>query len=148
MKAFITWIIIFIIIGLISSMSSWANVIAVIDGDTIVVSEDGESFTVRMIGIDTPEKGECGYQEAKDYLKEIITEKVHLSYDRNKEKEGYYWRQLMYVSGFQTDFNKEMILAGWAEENAYGSFYTRHRNYLSAQRKAQEENLGIWKLCE
>lgn len=54
------------------------------------MSEDGESFTVRMIGIDTPEKGECGYQEAKDYLKEIITEKVHLSYDRNKEKEGYY----------------------------------------------------------
>lgn len=44
----------------------------VIDGDTIVVSRDGVEETVRFIGIDTPERDECGYEEARQFLVDVI----------------------------------------------------------------------------
>ena len=42
----------------------------VIDGDTFV-TRDGE--TVRLAGIDAPERGELGYGEAKNLLRAIIS---------------------------------------------------------------------------
>lgn len=42
------------------SASVSATFVAVVDGDTVETSEG----TVRIIGIDTPERGECGHPEA------------------------------------------------------------------------------------
>ena len=47
-----------------------AEVARVIDGDTLELS-DGES--VRLIGIDAPERGEVGFEEARDFVKERIS---------------------------------------------------------------------------
>ena len=40
----------------------------VVDGDTFVVSKNH----VRIIGIDTPEKEECYYEESSAYLSKLI----------------------------------------------------------------------------
>lgn len=57
----------------------------VIDGDTFVVEDyDGEPTAVRIIGIDTPERGELGYGEARDALAAILGESgmlVELRFD-------------------------------------------------------------------
>ena len=45
------------------------EVIRVIDGDTIVIAGDER---VRPIGIDTPEKGQCGFEEAKQALEKLL----------------------------------------------------------------------------
>ena len=45
--------------------ASQADVIRVIDGDTVVISGDER---VRLIGIDTPENGQCGFDEAKQAI--------------------------------------------------------------------------------
>jgi endonuclease YncB( thermonuclease family) len=44
---------------------------AVIDGDTITVTRGGVGETVRLIGIDTPERGRCGYDEAPAPLRGV-----------------------------------------------------------------------------
>lgn len=45
----------------------------VIDGDTVTYKgPHGEERHVRLVGIDTPERGEKGYQEAKDYLNQRV----------------------------------------------------------------------------
>jgi endonuclease YncB( thermonuclease family) len=41
----------------------------IIDGDTVVVDGPGK---VRLLGIDTPERGEDGYAAARDRLSELI----------------------------------------------------------------------------
>jgi endonuclease YncB( thermonuclease family) len=47
----------------------------VIDGDTLVLSGyDGEATKVRLLGIDAPERGEAGYEEAGQALRELIAE--------------------------------------------------------------------------
>ena len=46
-----------------------ATVHRIIDGDTIdVVMPDGEIERIRFIGIDAPERGEAGFDEATDFV--------------------------------------------------------------------------------
>ena len=67
-------------------MARKETVTKVIDGDTIETSV--RKKPIRIKGIDTPEKGKPGYDEAKRFLsnlilnKEIVYEQVGTSYDR------------------------------------------------------------------
>jgi endonuclease YncB( thermonuclease family) len=50
-----------------------STVSRIIDGDTIEVTDgSGRKEKVRLIGIDTPERGKCGYDESGDRLSELI----------------------------------------------------------------------------
>ena len=56
------------------------KVIRIIDGDTFGVSPDWEfegqtGAIVRPLGYDTPERGEAGYEEARDKLTRLILDK-------------------------------------------------------------------------
>ena len=44
----------------------------VIDGDTLEVARDATIVTVRLIGINTPESGECWSDEATDALTDLV----------------------------------------------------------------------------
>jgi endonuclease YncB( thermonuclease family) len=60
-----------------------ATVTQVEDGDTMIV-KDG--LRIRLIGIDTPERGAKNYSEAKEELsKEVLKKKVYLEYDRYQD---------------------------------------------------------------
>lgn len=50
--------------------SEEATLVEVIDGDTI----DTSAGRVRIVGIDTPERGECGYREATELLERLLPE--------------------------------------------------------------------------
>ena len=52
----------------ISTDKTTVKVTEVVDGDTIKI-ENGQK--VRLLGINTPERSMDGYQEAKDYLKDM-----------------------------------------------------------------------------
>jgi len=50
-----------------------AQVTEIIDGDTFAVNRTYKDINViRLSGVDTPEKGELGYDEAKNYLASLI----------------------------------------------------------------------------
>lgn len=70
----------------------------VIDGDTIVL-ESGER--VRLIGVNTPERGKPGAKEATAFLRDLLEgEVVLLSYDRHNAPSyrDRYERLLAYVA--------------------------------------------------
>jgi len=50
-----------------------ASVVRVIDGDTIVVAVDGVDERVRFVGVDTPERGEAGFDEATAFTQDPRT---------------------------------------------------------------------------
>jgi len=56
----------------ISSGLTRAEVVRVIDGDTIVAIVHGTDERVRFIGIDTPERGEAGFEEATAFTQDAI----------------------------------------------------------------------------
>lgn len=81
-----------------------AEVIGVVDGDTIKVEVSGEEKKVRLIGIDAPESvhpdetrnSEVG-KLASDFTKDILEDYpiVYLQYD--EERQDQYGRELCYV---------------------------------------------------
>lgn len=82
-----------------------------VDGDTIKVST-GE--TVRFIGIDTPERGQCGYKDATAALKKLVDGKpVELAGGARTDRDRYN-RILRYVSVDGKDVGLQMIRSGWA----------------------------------
>jgi len=82
----------------------------VIDGDTIVVEND---IHVRLLGINTPEKGEKYYREAKDFLGMVTLNKT-IKLEYGKDKTDKYGRELAYVFVNGANVNKEMVDEGYA----------------------------------
>jgi len=63
-----------------------AHVAFVIDGDTITL-EDGEK--VRLIGIDTPERGDEGYEESRDALADLVLDKTVVLAPQQSDRDTY-----------------------------------------------------------
>ena len=84
----------------------------IIDGDTVKVGEE----SVRFLGINTPEKGEEYYEEAKEYLENRILNKTgYLEY--GKERYDRYKRKLAYLFLENKNLNLEIV------ENGLGNYY-------------------------
>lgn len=93
--------------------SGWL-VTEVIDGDTIVAQRRGIEERVRFIGIDTPERGECGYQEASQFLLDIIWgQEVTLVTGATTDRDAYD-RLLRYVEYGGLDVGLGQISEGHA----------------------------------
>ena len=81
----------------------------VIDGDT--VKSNGTS--IRLLGINTPERGEIHYSEAKEFLEDLVLNKtVRLEF--GKEKEDRYKRTLAYLYYENKNINLELVKEGYA----------------------------------
>lgn len=105
------------------------RVVRIIDGDTIEL-DSGEK--VRFLGIDTPERGQCGYQEAKKNLQRLILDErvILVSDGQTTDKYG---RLLRYVELGHRDIGLEQIKEGWAvaryDSNDGYPKHSRQTNY-------------------
>lgn len=84
----------------------------VVDGDTIDVEGVGR---IRFVGVNTPERGEEGYQSAKDFVKsKVLDKQVYLDIDDKKHYDKY-GRVLavVYIDG--ANLNQELLKQGYAE---------------------------------
>ena len=98
------------------SIDKIATVSTVIDGSSFTVNS-GE--TIKLAGIDTPQSGQQGYSEAKNYLSNMVQSKtVYLNID-NKAVTDQYGRQisvayLNYNSTHYENVNMAMIVNNYA----------------------------------
>lgn len=122
------------------------SVLSVIDGDTFKVDLDGVVTTLRLIGIDTPEKGDCYGTEATAKAKELLSGKrVKLEVDPSQGELDKYKRTLRYV--FLEDgrsYNKIMIEEGFAKEYTYASTYKYQAEFRQSEESAKIKQLGLW----
>lgn len=94
----------------------------VIDGDTIVFNENGESKKMRLLLIDTPEssKTKTGSvqpfgKESKEYLADYLKEKkLTLEYEPTQEHEDQHGRILAYLFADGKLVQEELVLEGLA----------------------------------
>ena len=113
----------------------------VIDGDT-VVGEGKEGMHYRLLGINTPEKGEKYYTEAKNYTEGLVMNKTLEVETKGKDRYG---RELAYLFYNNENINKEIVREGYA--NPY--FPEGKDNYYYQFRDAWEECIANnVNLCE
>ena len=129
------------------------NVVRVIDGDTLRVHlRSGPTVTVRMLGINTPERGRCGAGEATDNLRDMapVRSTVHLVSDRGQALRDRYGRLLRYVakqSGFR-DLSFRQMYEGYSKPYVFGGDpVARHREYVRASSAARRADRGLWGTC-
>ncbi|KQP65251.1 DUF2510 domain-containing protein [Nocardioides sp. Leaf285] len=111
----------------------------VVDGDTL---ELGDGTTVRLVGVDTPEVGECGSEKATALLSRLVLG-ARVDLRRSDEDRDRYGRLLRYVdltSGPRPDTGLRLIDAGLAvarydSRDGYGA-HPRERSYVAADRAA------------
>ena len=106
----------------------------VIDGDTLVCSNQ----TIRLLGINTPEKKMPYFEEAKDFLKQIENKTIEVL--RDSEDEDKYNRKLRYIFYGDRLLNIEILQEGLAT-----SFMLEGLKYEDKLRQAENyaKNTGI-----
>ncbi|HWO56874.1 MAG TPA: thermonuclease family protein [bacterium] len=117
------------------------TVVGVIDGDTVEL-EDGR--TIRLVGIDTPERGDTDYDSASALTRRLVLRKrVRLEYDRDQTDR--YGRTLAFLWTGDQLVNREIVRAGWAWCYFFEGNLRHSRELLLAQHEAMEAHRGHWK---
>ncbi len=128
------------------------NVKRVIDGDTIVILNNGVEEKIRLIGVNTPESVdprkpvECFGIEASNYTKEnILNKNIVLVQDESQSKYDKYGRTLAYVYRDDGFFlNKEIIKNGFGYEYTYSRDYKYKEDFKNAEYFAKQNKNGLW----
>ncbi len=123
--------------------ATW-TVAEVIDGDTIRVAGPGTQETVRIIGINAPERGECWADEATVALTELV-HAGQVGMERDISDRDPFGRMLRYVRTPEgEDVGGRLIGDGHAIARAYPPDTSRDAAYRERQALARESGLGLW----
>lgn len=115
-----------------------ARVIAVMDGDTVLLLRDGNKIKVRLANIDAPESDQAFGKESRQALVDRVMKKqVHV----NSQAVDNYGRMIAELSLDGRSVNEEQVQNGMAWE--YSHFHSNKR-YLSMDKQAQQARRGLW----
>lgn len=119
------------------------RVTRVVDGDTVDVC--CPQARVRLLGIDTPERGEWLFQEATA-MTARLTSGQQVRMERCEEEEDQYGRLLRHLFVGERHVNRELVVAGLAR--AYIFSLRLNPCYagdlLAAEGAAQRQRIGLW----
>lgn len=132
--------------------SSAYRVLSIIDGDTIIVEKDGESQTVRLLGIDSPEVDpkynpiECFGREATNATKaKLLNQTITLETDESQGTYDQFDRMLAYAFlADGTNVNLYLLSEGFAKEYTFNKPYKYHTEFRTAEKDAQFNEKGLW----
>ena len=102
----------------------------IVDGDTVIINGN----STRLLGINTPERGEIYYEEAKLFLENLIlNQTVELKF--GKDKIDKYKRKLAWIFLNGKNINFELVRNGWANV------------YILDDKMNEKEIREAWKDC-
>jgi micrococcal nuclease len=129
-----------------------ADVLRVVDGDTIEVSLEGRTEDVRYIGVDTPESVtpgepvECFGRRASEFNRRLVDGRtVSLRFDH--ERRDRYERLLAYVEVGDRDVNAELVRRGFARTLTIAPNDSRAGLFARLEREAGRAGRGLWGAC-
>lgn len=120
-----------------------ANVIKVVDGDTILVSYKGKSLRVRLWGIDTPEWRQPFSKSAKKYTAKLIEgTEVQLE---EKDWDDYGRLVAIVTTKKKECVNEALLRAGLAWVHIYYCKEAICDSWYEIERKARKKRSGLWR---
>jgi micrococcal nuclease len=133
----------------LSATGGQATVVAVLDGDTIVIS-GGQK--VRYAGLNTPETHHpdklpeyCGQEAFEANRRLVARQTVRLEFDAQRRDK--YGRLLAYVYVNSLFVNAELIRQGYAQVSTYKENQRYHEEFERLQQHAIAARRGLWGGC-
>lgn len=119
------------------------------DGDTVTLllpNAPGGREKARLLGIDTPERGQQWYAESRAALSELIQDKtVRLEFESSENpRRDKYGRLLVYLIAGDNNTNVEMVRRGWSPYISKFGGERYHRELSAAEEEARAARRGIW----
>lgn len=116
----------------------------VVDGDTIDVARGDTTMSVRLIGINAPERGECWYEEATEVLVELVgSGPVWLAVDTTAVDQ--FGRALRYVLDADgEDIGGRLVEQGAAIARSYPPDTANDDRNALLQEAARLDGRGLW----
>jgi len=111
------------------------DVVRVIDGDTIVVG----TKTIRLVLVDTPERSEAGYEEAKDYVTNLCLNQHAIIDQDDLQYYDSYGRMLAVVYCNGVNVNAALL------ENDLGKLYQQFCDESEFAFAEWATRAGCWK---
>lgn len=109
----------------------------VVDGDTLIIDNNQE---VRLANIDAPEKGLCGFEEAKQSLEKIALGKQIAIEGKTNDKFG----RLLVSAWLKGELvNEKMVKSGWVRYVSQGG----NKQLSEIDDEVEKQKLGIYGLC-
>jgi micrococcal nuclease len=121
----------------------------VVDGDTIKVLVDGSEYTLRYIGIDTPESVdprrpvECFANEATEYNRSLVEGKT-VGLEKDISETDEFGRLLRYVWLGEEMVNWKLVSEGYALAVTYPPDVKYADLFASLQAGARQAGVGLW----
>jgi endonuclease YncB( thermonuclease family) len=121
-----------------------ATLIRMVDGDTAELLVQGQTESVRYVGIDTPERGEPGYRAAGEANRRLLGDgDLYLVTDRSDRDR--YGRMLRFIYTAEGVFvNREMVAQGYAQPIEYRPDVTLADDFRQAAGEAAKARRGFW----
>lgn len=132
----------------LNAQTASAVVDRIVDGDTIVLRQNGTQITGQLACIDSPDwvngQPQTHAQQSKDYLSELIPTGSSVRYDSLGTISGR--RSLVVIYRNNRNINVQMVAAGLAR------LHSRYRQtcgniadrLAAAQKQAQDRRSGVW----
>lgn len=124
----------------------YAKVIAVLDGDTIEVLNEGRGVRIRLNGIDAPEKDQPYGMKSKMFVSDLIYGKTVKVVEKEKDRYGrmiadIYTTPVNDTSDYSAWVNQVIINAGFAW---HYKRYSSDEKLTNAEITARKLKLGLW----
>jgi len=120
-----------------------ALVTSIVDGDTIDVLINGQTYRVRYIGIDTPERDEYFYNPATAFNQNLVFNKT-VTLVKDVSETDTFDRLLRYIIVGDTFVNYELVRQGYAQAARYPPDIACSSFFESAEFAAQTTDSGMW----
>lgn len=132
-----------LLLALLLPLPGWAEsysakVLAVIDGDTVLVLRGAHPVKIRLGDIDAPEKAQPFGDAATTSLTELL---AHRRVELDTQAVDRYGRTVAQIFLDGENINAEQVRRGWAWEYSFG-----HRNdaFRALQDEARQARRGLW----
>ena len=136
----VPWLVIAgLLVGSAAAEEFTARVVGVTDGDTLTVLHDRRSATVRLLGVDAPEKRQAYGDRAKRFTADLAFDRTVTVRTTGRDRYGRLLGEVVLPDG--RSLNQELVRAGYAW---WFRRYSRDGRLARLEEEARAGRRGLW----
>lgn len=117
------------------------RVVSVIDGDTIDVEINGVERRVRYLGVNTPERDQVCYSEARSANAALVRGQT-VTLVKDTSETDQYGRLLRHIYVGEVWVNEQLVRMGWGETVVYAPDDAHAEAFRALEQQAAAAGLG------